>query len=89
MGLMGGPWPCPRGGARLSTFPGSLCRPFGILPHQVSPYPRNILKSVTWGQAENQDQLLTPLTLCPITEQTVWAPQHSLFMRSRSAVASV
>lgn len=49
---MRGPWPCPRCGARLSTFPGSLCRPFGILPHQVSPYPRNILKSVTFHEVK-------------------------------------
>lgn len=79
MGLMGGPWSCPRCGARLSTFPGSLCRPFGILPHQVSPYPRNILKPVTCGQAENQDQFLTSLIPCPTDDETAVGPSSTHF----------
>lgn len=75
MGLMRGPWPCPRCGARLSTFPGSLCRPFGILPHQVSPYPRNILKSVTWGASRE----LTFLILCPTKDEVVVGPGSTHF----------
>jgi hypothetical protein len=65
MRLVGGPGPGPRRGARFSSLSGTLPRPFGILPYQVSPYPRNILKSVTWGQAEGQGKDQAHLSLTP------------------------
>lgn len=77
MRLMGGPWSCPRCGARLSAFPGSLCRPFGILPHQMSPYPRNVLKPVTWG--ENHNGFLTVLIPCPANGETAIGPGSTYF----------
>lgn len=48
MGLMGGPGSGPRRGARLTPFPATLHGPFGILPHQVPPHPRDVLKPVAW-----------------------------------------
>ena len=64
MGLVGGPGPGPRSGARLSPFPATLHRRLGILPHQVSPYPRNILKPVTCSGGE--DRVKGPFLLPPL-----------------------
>lgn len=52
VGLVRGPGPGPRRGARLSPFPATLRRPFGILPYQVSPYPRNVLEPVTFHEVK-------------------------------------
>lgn len=66
VGLVGGPGPGPRRGARLSPFPATLYRCLGILPHQVSPYARNILKPVTCsGAGGGQGQRSLSLTPTP------------------------
>lgn len=63
MGLVGGPGPGPRRVARLTPFSATLHRPFGILPHQVPPYPRYILKPVTCKgrRAESGSRFLSAL----------------------------
>lgn len=71
MGLVGGPGPAPRSGARLTSFPATLPGPFGILPYQVAPNPRNILKPVTW-RAEGQDQ--APSFSSPVSTSTGHGP---------------